>query len=519
MDKPCGFAAPENEAKNMKHRMIYLIVPLAVLLVFSGCAFRPVISERPSTPLERLQSEFNREFNDPAFSNSYWGVAVQSLETGAYFYLRNTDKSFRPASNMKLFTTGTALVRLSPDFTYRTKLYRTGRIESGTLKGDLVIRGSGDPSITGRFHDGNILAVFQNWADSLKQKDIRKITGRVIGDDHYFTHEIMGEGWAWDYQSDWYAAQISALSFNDNCVNIIFTPGKSVGDTVSFRLEPPTKYVRVINKVVTAPPHQGREIVYQRERGKNVVVITGAMSIDAPEKTDWFSVENPTRYAATVFTEVLQSNGIRVEGHPASIDSLARYKYDSADSFCVASYQSPPLREIVKVINKVSQNLYAELLLRTLGKVYVNDGSARGGIKVVKQFLASIGIDPDRFAMFDGSGLSHLDMVTPKQVITLLRYLYRSPVKESFWNSLPIAGIDGSLKNRMKMTAAEGNVRAKTGYISNTRALSGTVTTKDGEPLVFSLIVNNYLVPTSMANTIQDWVCERLANFSRAQDQ
>ncbi|HDL78589.1 MAG TPA: hypothetical protein ENH09_03330, partial [Bacteroidetes bacterium] len=181
MDKPCGFAAPENEAKNMKHRMIYLIVPLAVLLVFSGCAFRPVISERPSTPLERLQSEFNREFNDPAFSNSYWGVAVQSLETGAYFYLRNADKSFRPASNMKLFTTGTALVRLSPDFTYRTKLYRTGRIESGTLKGDLVIRGSGDPSITGRFHDGNILAVFQNWADSLKQKDIRKITGRVIG--------------------------------------------------------------------------------------------------------------------------------------------------------------------------------------------------------------------------------------------------------------------------------------------------------------------------------------------------
>ena len=500
--------------KSQKPKLI--IALLATLVIFSGCAFHPKSTYQKMSPLARLHHELNRALNDPAFFNGYWGVAIQSLKTGEYFYLRNENKSFRPASNMKLFTTGTALVKLSPDFTYLTKLYRTGRIENGVLNGNVVIRGSGDPTITGRFHDGNMLQVFQDWADSLKKNGVKKIAGSIIGDDNYFSDEIMGEGWAWDYQSDWYAAQISALSFNDNCVDIIFNAGKDVGDTVSYRLEPPTNYVRVINGVVTAPLHQEKGVFFHRERGKNIIEITGSLEIGTKEKRDWFSVENPTLYAATVFRETLQSAGISVDGKPADIDSLSNFTYSQSDSLQIASYQSPPLRDIVRVVNKVSQNLYAELLLRTLGKVYMNDGSAHGGIAVVKQFLASIGIDSSRFAMFDGSGLSHLDMVTPKQVITLLRGLYQSSVKDDFLDSLPIAGVDGSLRNRMKMTAAQGNVRAKTGYISNTRSLSGFVTTKDGEPLVFSLLVNNYLVPTSMANNLQDWICERLANFSRS---
>ncbi|NOY78126.1 MAG: D-alanyl-D-alanine carboxypeptidase/D-alanyl-D-alanine-endopeptidase [Calditrichaeota bacterium] len=497
-------------------KLKWMVLSFGVAVLFSGCALHPGSAYQKRPPLARLRHEFNRALQDPAFFNGYWGVAVQSLKTGEYFYLHNENKSFRPASNMKLFTTGTALVKLSPEFTYLTRLYRTGKIENGVLKGDVVIRGSGDPTITGRFHDGNRLQVFQDWADSLKKSGVEKITGRVVGDDNAFADEIMGEGWAWDYQSDWYAAQISALSFNDNCVDILFTAGKSVGDTVSYRLEPPTRYVRIINKVVTAPLHQAKGVFFHRYRGKNIVVLTGSLEIGTKEKRDWFSVENPTLYAATVFTEVLQSAGIVVNKKPADIDSLPDYTYSQSDSLQMACYQSPPLREIVRATNKVSQNLYAELLLRTLGKVYVNDGSARGGIAVVKHFLASIGIDTSRFAMFDGSGLSHLDMVTPRQVITLLRALYRSSVKDDFLNSLPIAGVDGSLRNRMKMTAAQGNVRAKTGYISNTRSLSGFVHTKDGEPLVFSLLVNNYLVPTSMANNLQDWICERLANFSRS---
>jgi len=501
----------------LKFQKFKLVITLLVTIVlFSGCALHPGAASRELPAMMRPRREIKRSLNDPAFYNGYWGVAIQSLKTGQYYYLRNENKSFRPASNLKLFTTGTALVKLSPDFTYLTKLYRTGKIKNGILNGDVVIRGSGDPTITGRFHDGDMLQVFRDWADSLKKEGVKKITGRIIGDDNYFSDEIMGEGWAWDYQSDWYAAQISALSFNDNCVDIIFTAGKREGDPVSYRLEPPGNYVRVINKVVTAPPHQAKGVFFHRLRGKNIVTITGSLEIGTKEKRDWFSVENPTLYAATVFTETLRSAGSSIDGEPADIDSLPNLIYSQSDSFRIASYQSPPLRDIVKVINKVSQNLYAELLLRTLGKVYMNDGSARGGIVVVKRFLASIGIDTNKVAMFDGSGLSHLDMVTPGQVITLLRALYQSSVKDDFLDSLPIAGVDGSLRNRMKMTAAQGNVRAKTGYISNTRSLSGFVTTKDGEPLVFSLLVNNYLVPTSMANNLQDWICERLANFSRS---
>ena len=490
---------------------IFLMVPLGL----AGCGIHPSAVEQVPGPVAQLRNEINAVLQDPAFANAYWGVEIQSLKNGQYLYRRNVHKSFRPASNLKLFTTGTALVKLGPDFTYTTRVFRTGKVASGVLRGDLVIRGSGDPTITGRFHDGNMLAVFQDWADSLQFRGIRRIEGRVVGDDNAFAEEIMGEGWAWDYQSDWYAAQISALSFNDNCVDILFTPGKAVGDTVSFRLEPPTKYVRVINEVVTAPKHQAKGVFFHRERGKNIVRITGSIEIGSPEKRDWFSVENPTLYAATVFREVLQRRGISVAGPAVDMDSLKNYTYSRDDSLCVARYQSPELTQIVRAVNKVSQNLYAELLLRTLGKVYRNDGSARGGIAVVKDFLAGIGIDPDRVAMFDGSGLSHLDMITPDEMLLLLRFLYKSPVRDDFLDSLPIAGVDGSLKNRMKGTAAEANVRAKTGYISNTRSLSGFVTTRDGELLVFSILVNNYLVPTSRANFVQDWICERLANFSR----
>ncbi len=484
-------------------------------LGLAGCGIHPSAIEQARHPVQRLRTEINAVLRDPAFANAYWGVEIQSLKNGQYVYRRNVHKSFRPASNLKLFTTGTALVKLGPDFTYATRVFRTGQISRGILHGDLVVRGSGDPTITGRFHDGNMLSVFQDWADSLKSQGIQRIEGRIVGDDNAFADEIMGEGWAWDYQSDWYAAQISALSFNDNCVDILFTPGKSVGDTVSFRLEPPTHYVRVINQVVTAPKHQAKGVFFHRERGKNIVRITGSIEIGTPEKRDWFSVENPTLYAVTVFREVLQNRGISVTGPAVDIDSLKHYSYEANDSLCVALYQSPDLAQIVRAINKVSQNLYAELLLRTLGKVYRNDGSASGGIAVVKDFLSGIGIDPNRVAMFDGSGLSHLDMITPDEMVLLLRALYRSAVRDEFLDSLPIAGVDGSLKNRMKGTAAEANVRAKTGYISNTRSLSGFVTTRDGELLSFSILVNNYLVPTSRANFVQDWICERLANFSR----
>jgi len=417
-----------------------------------------------------------------------------------------------PASNMKLFTTATALKKLGGDYHYVTLLLGIGQQRDSVFVGDVVVRGAGDPSITGRYHNDNPTAVFESWADSLKSRGIRQISGRIIGDDDYFSDEIMGEGWAWDYQSDWYAAQISALTFNDNCVDVFVEPGDTLGAPAKLRLRPQTGYVRVINRTVTVRHGLGRGISFWRQRGGNRVVITGSVELGQKGYWDWFSVENPTLYAATVLRETFQRCGIRVVGTAVDIDSLEAFSYSPDESTVLAQYTSPPLAQIVKTTNKVSQNLYAELLLRTLGKVFEDDGSAAGGIAVVKQFLASIGANVATFKMIDGSGLSRLNMISPMHISVLLRAMRDNP---DFYDSLPIAGVDGTLKRRMKKTLAEGNVRAKTGYIGRARALSGYVTTLDGEECSFVLLVNNYTVPTPEANRIQDWICERLANFSR----
>ncbi len=497
----------------MVKRTRLVAVTFLVLLAFSGCA-RQLRTKYPD-PYARLRADIDQILADPSFANAHWGVVIQSLNDGRYLYMRNAYKGFMPASNMKLFTTATALARLGPDYKYTTSLYANGDVVDSTLEGDLVIVGTGDPSISGRFHDGDPLAVFREWVDSLRAHGVSRIRGRIVGDDNWFADEIMGAGWAWDYQSDWYAAQISALSFNDNCMDIVFTPGDKPGDPVTFRLIPDTKYVHVTCQVKTVRPGLERDVVYHRKRGTNDVTITGSLPAGGPQKHDWFSVENPTKFTTFVFREYLQRHGIAVQGRAYDIDELPGYTYDATPAKRLATYTSPPMSEIVRAINKVSQNLYAELVLRTIGKHFTDVGDAKHGIQVVKDFMASIGNNPNFLVMLDGSGLSRYDMVQPKQIVTLLRAMRRHPNGQYFYESLPIAGVDGTLRNRMVDTAAQGNVRAKTGYIENVRTLSGYVTTADGEELAFSLMANNYTVPTSMANLVQDLICERLANFTR----
>jgi len=492
------------------------LVSLAAVafLVTIGCA--PSLQRtQPCSPVDRLRAELDYLFSDRAFANAHWGVAIQSLRNGEYLYVRAEDKEFMPASNMKLFTTAAALVKLSPQFRYRTTLLTSGKVRDGVLEGPLIIRGAGDPSITGRYHGGNMLAVFQAWADSLRRLGITAVRGDVIGDDNYFADEILGAGWSWDYQADYYAAQISALSFNDNCMDIIFTPGDTVGAPVRFRLEPATDYVQVNCLVSTAPKGRALGVSFERAPGTNRVTIRGSIAIDAGESREWFSVENPTLFAAYLFRQTLGQAGITVQGKAVDIDSLPGFAYDPASCRVLASYLSPPLSELVTTINKVSQNLYAELLLRTLGAECKGTGDAAHGAEVVKEVMVDFGVDPEVINMVDGSGLSRLDMVTPKAVVALLRGMRRHPCGDGFYNSLPIAGVDGTIRGRMRGTAAENNVRAKTGFIGHVRSLSGYVRTADQEELAFSMIANNYTAPTSLANNLQDLVCERLANFSR----
>ncbi|MCR4440133.1 MAG: D-alanyl-D-alanine carboxypeptidase/D-alanyl-D-alanine-endopeptidase [bacterium] len=490
------------------------LLAAVLLLVAIGCA--PSLQRaKPTNAVDHLRTELDYLFSDRAFANAHWGVAIQSLRNGEYLYLRNEGKEFMPASNMKLFTTAAALVKLSPEFRHRTALLTTGSVREGVLEGPLLIKGSGDPSITGRYHGGNMLAVFQAWADSLRRQRIRRVSGDIIGDDNYFADEILGRGWSWDYQSDFYAAQISALSFNDNCMDIIFTPGDSVGKPVQFRLEPATDYVQVNCLVTTAAKGRAEGVTFDRAPGTNRVTVRGSIAIDAGEIREWFSVENPTLFAAHVFRQTLIDQGIAVEGRAIDIDSLPGFTPDPACFRVLATYTSPPLSELVTTINKVSQNLYAELLLRTLGAECKGTGDAAHGAEVVKEVVTGFGVDPEVINMVDGSGLSRLDMVTPMAVVALLRGMRRHATGTFFYDSLPIAGVDGTIRSRMRGTAAENNVRAKTGFIGHVRSLSGYVRTADQEELAFAIIANNYTAPTPLANSLQDLVCERLATFSR----
>ncbi|MCK5737604.1 D-alanyl-D-alanine carboxypeptidase/D-alanyl-D-alanine-endopeptidase [bacterium] len=499
---------------------------LLVILVFTfGCSQppKPILPvETGLSNMEHLESNLAELFDTPAFANANWGVAIQSLKTGEYLYLRNADKGFLPASNMKIFSSATALANLGSAFQYHTEILTPGRIDSaaGVLYGDLIIRSNGDPTLSSHYLiyedlPDSLLAELTRWAESLKAQGIHRVEGRLIGDDNAFFDQLLGFGWSWDDIPEWYAAQISALSFNDNCVDIQVFPGDSIGAPARYEIFPKTPFMNITWDVSTVADDAADGIHFRRSQGSRDILIYGSVGISEKNVSDWFSVENPTEFFINVLQDVFENAGVEIFGSALDIDLIPNYSYDSEGSTLLFQRKSPYLKDIVKVVNKVSQNMWAETLLRTLGFEYAGYGNDENSIAVAERFFSRIGISPHDIVIADGSGLSRLNLVTPRQVITLLRYMYRHPTWSDFRESLPIAGVDGTIRRRMRGTLAEGNVRAKTGYISRVRALSGYVTTLDQEDLVFSMIVNNYTIPTSMANNLQDAVCEKLANFSR----
>lgn len=462
-----------------------------------------------------LQKDLEDIFNDPNFANAQWGVVIQSLETGEFLYRRNESKSLMPASNLKILTTATALCMLGPNYRYMTRLVTNGTKENNVLKGDLIIKGSGDPTFPKKYRNDSLHTLFASWIDSLKQAGITEVTGDIIGDDNCFDDQGMGIGWSWDDETYWYAAPTSGLSYNDNCVDLSVSPGEYVGSSARITLNPKTNYVELKNNIRTVPPDSLQNLDYFRKSGTEVINAFGTIPINGNTRVESISIDNPTLYTVSVFKEMLEASGIKVNGSAKDIDDVKPRKEFTTIYQTINSSTSPPLSEIIKTINKKSHNLYAEQVLKTLGKELGGSGTANRAVEIEKKFLSNVGMDPDKLIIVDGSGLSRLDLITPMQISTLLGYMYRHKYWKEFYNSLPIAGVDGTLENRMKNSRAANNVRAKTGYINYVRALSGYVTTKDGEMFTFAMMANNYTVPTSLANNLQDLVCIRLANFSR----
>ena len=467
----------------------------------------------PLSPVDRLREELTGRFHDPEFFNAFWGAEIQSLKTGEIIYQENEDKSFMPASNLKLYTTSAALTSLTPEFTYTTMLVTDGKVENGVLNGDVYLRGSGDPTICGRYNGGNVTLTFQQWADSLKAKGIDEIKGDLIGDNSAFNGHSYGRGWAADYETDWYAAQIGGIVFNDNCVDMTVTAGDSIGAPAKISWKPPTKYITIVNETFTTPPDSNYYISFHREWGTNIVHVHGNFPVNKPAWHESIAINDPTLYAVTVLKEILEDKGIDVDGAAKDIRNV-NTKPNYAKATILATYTSPPLSVIVKTINKRSQNLYAEQLFRTMGMVFYGHGNMTTGHYVAYPIYTRWGIDTTRIKMADGCGLSHDDLVSPTTTVSVLKTMYHSKYFQTFYESLPIAAVDGTLRNRMKGTAAENNVHAKTGTIEHVSSISGYVTDADGEMLVFSMMVNHYTVSTFLAEKEEDEICERLANFS-----
>lgn len=463
--------------------------------------------------IPELWSQIEDIFNDPSFNGAEWGVVIQSLANGEYFYKKNEDKLFTPASNLKILTTAAALFLLGEDYTYSTDVFYRGEIDGSILEGDLIIQGRGDPTLSARFHDGDMTAVFSNWADSLLRNGIDEIKGNIIGDDNYFDDIGLAPGWSWENESYWYSAPTSALSFNDNCVDLIIQPNRNK-KTVDINILPDIKYVVILNNVEVLDDDSKASIDVYRERGTNVINVFGHIGAYADSFKTFVSVNNPTQFSVVTFKDVLKKKGIKVSGYPVDIDDISS-PIDYSKANFLFSYHSPELKDIVKVINKNSYNLYAELLLKTIGLEIEGFGSTANGIKAEKTFLNEIGINPESIRLVDGSGLSRLNLISPRNIVAVLDYIYKSPYFIPFYNSLPIAGTDGTLGKRMTYSQTRNNVRAKTGYLEGVRSLSGYVYTGDKEPVAFSMIVNNYLVPDKLAENIQDLICLRLANFKR----
>jgi len=482
---------------------------IAAALFFAGCAGTENVSRTDSFTI--LQNKIDSVFSQQYFAHAHWGALIKSLSTGKVWYKRNSIKMFMPASNEKIPTAASALTVLGPDFKFETDLCYNGDITGDTLKGDLIVFGNGDPTLYSHFQK-DPRDLFRSWASMLKEKGIDNITGNVIGDDNAFDDEDLGYGWSFDGLDSWYSAEIGALQFNEDYVDLNIVPPATADSAVKIIPNVPSKYFTIINNVIVSDTGRTRVNV-SRPYGTNDIHIDGVVRAGSPAFERSPSIDNPTLYYVTVLKETLEEAGIKVGGKPVDCDDIKGWQHKASDFTAIDKHLSPPLKDIIKEMLKRSQNLYAETMPRILGWYTTGLGSFKAGKKVVEAVLKNFGIEPGTYAYMDGSGLSRYDYISPEEEVKILEGMTKSPYWNDWYDALPVAGVDGTLKNRMKGTAAENNVHAKTGTIANVRALSGYVTTRSGEHLVFSFIVNGYLLPSKDTEDITDTVLEMLAKY------
>lgn len=491
-------------------QFIFSKVAIFILMVFIACSSTGSLKkpEKQTDTIFNFRKNIEQVLQDSLLQQTRTGIKIVSLETGETLYAQNSQLLFHPASNMKLLTTGTALKRLGPDYKFKTLLYAdTASITDSTVFGNLYLKGFGNPDLS-----TNDLA----WiAQKLKSKGIIHIKGDLICDDTYLDDLYWGSGWMWDDVSDWYWAPISALSVDDNCVEITVKPGKKVGDSLMVKLEPPTIYMKIINMGLTIDSLdtvQQKAFKVQRKwrPAENTILIGGGMVTGESDRSFVIDVVEAGLYTGTLLKEIFRKEEIILDGQ-------VRKGIVPDTNMVLVNHLSEPLSIAVYNTNKISDNLSAELLMKTVGaEIQGPPGTAEKGISVIHQFLEEIGVDSTTYELADGSGVSRYNVVTPDLIINLLIAMHKDfRIQAEFKTSLPIAGVDGTLQGRMKDTAAEGKLRAKTGSLRGVSALSGYTTSADNELLAFSIIMEHFVVQTSKIRKIQDKIGDLISSFSR----
>ncbi len=520
---------------------------LFVTFLLLLCALSAPAKSRPKieTNASGLADSINKILEQPDIARGFLGIEIDSLTNGKVLYSSNEDKFFTPASNTKLFTTAATMALIGTDYRFRTTVETAGMVDKyGRLNGDLVLVGRGDPNISGRNLPYNVhterslppMQVLQQLADQVAQRGVKFIDGDVIGDDSYFAFERYGEGWAQDDMVWEWGAPVSALTINDNVLFVNILPADHAGDRAFVNITPYAEYYQVDNRIMTTPAGTGPRRVYiTREPGGSQLSMWGNIPVDDPGATESLAIEDPAAFAAQVFRQMLEQRGIVIYGRTKTkhteLATLSTFTITASApanggggdlpsrppalpmTLVLANYQSEPLSQDLRVINKVSQNLHAELMLRLLGREKGTAGTVQAGLEVERAFLTQAGIPTDQFVFFDGSGLSRQNLVTPHAIVLLLKYIDSQVWGPKFIDTLPVGGVDGSLADRLRNSPAQGRVQAKTGSLGHVNTLSGYLTTLNGDRVAFSIMINNHNLQNRRATDVMDQIVNTVVAY------
>ena len=471
--------------------------------------------------LQFLASKIAERLARPDIRRGQVGVKVVSLNSGKVLFQQNAEKYFMPASNMKNFTVATAIERLTPDFKFVTSVFASSPPDSnGSVKG-LRIFGRGDISISDTFNEGDKFKGLDRLADAIVAAGVKRIEGDIIGDETYFTGNPVSGSWEWDDLQFYYGAEVSALPLNDNAQTVSVTPGP-VGYPCTVKFIPFNPIVRVTNVCTTTAAGTPRTLGVGKKVDRNIIEISGNLPAGNPGFSGYVSISRPAELFVAYLKQRLEAKGVTITGQTRAVNIKSQVPADM--SLEIAKLESVSLSVVAARTMKPSQNMYTETLLWTLGeyrraRLTTVDGrpntqdSAELGIAEVKAFLQSIGVPEDGIIQHDGSGLSRHDLITPEAVVQLYAHMGKQSKFSQAWrDSLTIGGVDGTLANRFRGTKAAGNVRGKTGTIDQVSALSGYVTTANGEQLAFSIVVNGVNENRTRVSLIDEIVVD-LANF------